>query len=138
MSNETEVLAVYNEVARAIVNEVQITLTPKEERRLASARQINPQAYEAYLKGMSHLYKLTPPELDAALHYFEQALEIDPDYALAYTGISWVWIGRQQMGLVIPSEATPKAKEAAQRALALDDTLPEAHYTWAIVRTWSD
>ncbi|GAG83360.1 unnamed protein product, partial [marine sediment metagenome] len=134
----TEVLAMYNEVARAIVNEVQITLTPKEETRLASTLQINPQAYEAYLKGMSHLYKLTPPELDAALHYFEQALEIDPNYALAYTGISFVWIGRQQMGLLIPSEATPKAKEAAQRALELDDTLAEVHYTLGIIRTWSD
>jgi len=134
----TEVLAMYNEVARAIVNEVQITLTPKEETRLASARQVNPEAYEAYLKGMSHLYKLTPPELDAALHYFEQALEIDPNYALAYTGISFVWTGRQQMGLLIPSEATPKAKEAAQRALELDDTLPEIHYTLAIIRTWND
>ena len=134
----TEVLAMYNEVARAIVNEVQITLTPKEETRLASALQINPQAYEAYLKGMSHLYKLTPPELDAALYYFEQALEIDPNYALAYTGISFVWIGRQQMGLLIPSEATPKAKEAAQRALELDDTLAEVHYTLGIIRTWSD
>jgi len=134
----TDVLEMYNEVARAIVNEVQITLTPKEETRLASALQVNPQAYEAYLKGISHLYKLTPPELDAALHYFEQALETDPNYALAYTGISFVWVGRQQMGLVIPSEATPKAKEAAQRALELDDTLAEVHYTWAIIRTWSD
>jgi len=134
----TEVLAMYNEVARAIVNEVQIALTPKEETRLAGARQINPQAYEAYLKGMSHLYKLTPPELDAALHYFEQALEIDPNYALAYTGISFVWVGRQQMGLLIPSEATPKAKAAAQRAFELDDTLAEVHYTWGIIRTWSD
>jgi len=134
----TEVLAMYNEVARAIVNEVQITLTPKEETHLASALQINPQAYEAYLKGMSHLYKLTPPELDAALHYFKQALEIDPNYALAYTGISFVWIGRQQMGLLIPSEATPKAKDAAQRALELDDTLAEVHYTLGIIRTWSD
>jgi TolB-like protein/Tfp pilus assembly protein PilF/predicted Ser/Thr protein kinase len=134
----TEVLAMYNEVARAIVHEVQITLTPKEETRLASALQVNPQAYEAYLKGMSHLYKLTPPELDAALYYFEQALEIDPNYALAYTGISFVWIGRQQMGLLIPSEATPKAKEAAQRALELDDTLAEVHYTLGIIRTWSD
>ena len=87
---------------------------------------------------MSHLYKLTPPELDAALHYFEQALEKDPDYALAYAGISFVWAARQQMGLVIPSEATPKAKEAAQRALELDDTLPEVHYTWACIKTWSD
>ena len=134
----TEVLAMYNEVARAIVNEVQITLTPKEETRLASALQVNPQAYEAYLKGMSHLYKLTPPELDAALHYFEQALETDPNYALAYTGISFVWSARQQMGLVIPSEATPKAKDAVQTALALDNTLAEAHYTLAGIRTWSD
>jgi len=134
----TEVLAMYNEVARAIVNEVQITLTPKEETRLASALQINPQAYEAYLKGISHLYKLTPPELDAAMHYFEQALEIDPNYALAYTGISFVWVGRQQMGLVIPSEATPKAKAAAQRALELDDTLAEVHYVLAVIKTWSD
>jgi len=134
----TDVLVMYAEMAGAIVNEVQITLTPKEETRLASALQINPQAYEAYLKGMSHLYKLTPSELDAAMHYFEQALEIDPNYALAYTGISFVWIGRQQMGLLIPSEATPKAKEAAQRALELDDTLAEVHYTWAIIRTWND
>jgi len=134
----TEVLAMYNEVAQAIVNEVQITLTPKEETRLASAHQVNPQAYEASLKGMSHLYKLTPPELDAALHYFEQALEIDPNYALAYTGISFVWTCRQQMGLVIPSEATPKAKDAVLTALALDNTLAEAHYALAAIKTWND
>ena len=134
----TEILAMYNEVARAIVNEVQITLTPKEETRLASARQVNPQAYEAYLRGMSHLYRFTPPELDAALHYFEQALETDPDYALGYAGIALVWVCRQQFGLVMPSEATPKAKEAAQRALELDDTLPDVHYMLAAIRTWSD
>jgi TolB-like protein/Tfp pilus assembly protein PilF/predicted Ser/Thr protein kinase len=134
----TEVLAMYNEVSRAIVNEVQITLTPKEETRLANALQVNPQAYEAYLKGMSHLYRLTPPELDAALHYFEQALETDPNYALAYSGIAFVWTGRQQMGLVIPSEATPKAKDAVLKALALDNTLAEAHYTLAAIKTWND
>jgi TolB-like protein/predicted Ser/Thr protein kinase len=135
---KTEILAMYNEVARAIVNEVQITLTPTEKTRLATARQVNPQAYEAYLKGMSHLYRFTPPEIDAALHYFEQALEADPDYALAYAGISLVWGVRQQFGLVTPSESTPKAKEAAQRALELDDTLPEVHYLWAGLKTWMD
>jgi serine/threonine protein kinase len=134
----TNVLVMYNEMARAIADNSQINLTTQEETRLTGTRQVNPQAYEAYLKGMSHLYKFTPPELDAALHYFEQALETDPDYTLAFTGISWVWIGRQQMGLVIPSEATPKAKEAAQRALELDDTEPEVHYTWACIKTWSD
>jgi len=133
-----EVLVMYNEVARAIVNEVQITLTPKEETRLASALKINPQAYEVYLKGMSHLYRFTSPEIDAALHYFEKALEADPDYALAYAGISLVWGCRQQFGLVLPSEATPKAKAAAQKALELDDTLPEVHYKWAAIKTWND
>jgi len=134
----SDVLVMYGEMARAIVNEVQITLTPTEETRLASAPQVNPQAYEAYLKGMSHVYKLTPPEIDAALHYFEQALDADPDYALAYAGISLVWGACQQMGLVIPSESTPKAKAAAKKALELDDTLPEAHYQWACIRTWID
>jgi serine/threonine protein kinase/lipoprotein NlpI len=134
----TEILAMYNEVARAIVNEVQITLTPTEKTRLATAHQVNPQAYEAYLKGMSHLYRFTPQEIDAALHYFEQALEADPDYALAYVGISFVWGCREQFGLVIPSEATPKNKAAAQKALELDDTLPEVHYKWAGIKTWSD
>jgi TolB-like protein/lipoprotein NlpI len=134
----TDVLVMYGEMAQAIADNIQITLTAQEETLLASAIQINPQAYEAYLKGISHLYKFTPPELDTALHYFEQALQADPDYALAFTGISWVWIGRQQMGLVIPSEATPKAKDAAQRALELDDTLPDVHYTWACIKTWSD
>lgn len=134
----TDVLLMYSEMAHAIADNIQVKLTAQEETRLASALQVNPQAYEAYLKGMSHLYKLTPQELDAALYYFKQALEIDPNYALAYTGISFVWVGRQQMGLLIPSEATPKAKEAAQRALELDDTLAEVHYTLGLIRTWSD
>jgi tetratricopeptide (TPR) repeat protein len=134
----TDILALQSDVARAVVNEVELALTPEDEARLASAPQVDPEAYEAYLKGMSHLYKLTPPEIDAALHYFEQALEKDPDYALGHAGVSFVWVARQQMGLVIPSEATPKAKVAAQRALELDNTLPEAHYTWAAIKTWSD
>ncbi|MCW9079689.1 MAG: protein kinase [Gammaproteobacteria bacterium] len=137
-SDLTDILVLQSDVARAVANEVELALTPEDEARLASALQVNPEAYEAYLKGISHLYKLTPPELDAALHYFEQALETDPDYALAYTGISFVWAARQQMGLVIPSEATPKAKDAAQRALELDDSLPEVHYMWAAIKTWID
>jgi serine/threonine protein kinase/tetratricopeptide (TPR) repeat protein len=134
----TDILALQSDVARAVADEVELALTPEDQARLASALQVNSEAYEAYLKGMSHLYKLTPPELDAALHYFEKALETDPDYALAYTGISFVWTARQQMGLVIPSEATPRAKEAAQRALELDDTLPEVYFIWAGIRTWND
>jgi TolB-like protein/Tfp pilus assembly protein PilF len=134
----TDVLMMCGEIARAITGKLQVELIAEEETRFAKARQVNPQAYEAYLKGMSHVYKLTPPGIDAALHYFEKALEADPNYALAYAGIALVWTARQQMGLLIPSEATPKAKEAAQRALELDDTLPEIHYMLAGIKTWND
>ena len=134
----TSILALHGEVAEAIARQVHVTLTPQEETLLTATRQVDPRAYEAYLKGMSHLYKLTPPEIEAALHYFEQALETDPDYALAYGGISGVWLCRQQMGLLIPSEATPRVKDAAQKALELDDTLPEVHHLWASIRTWCD
>jgi TolB-like protein/Tfp pilus assembly protein PilF len=134
----TDVLVMYNEMARAIADNIQVKLTAQEETRLAGARQINPEAYEAYLKGLSHWYKLTPPDLDTALEYFESALEKDPNYALAHTGIALVWIGLQQTGLVPPSEAKPYMKAAAQRALELDDTLAEVHYTLALINTWTD
>jgi len=102
---KTDVLVMYNEMAHAIADEIQVKLTPEEETRLANAQQVNPAAYEAYLKGLSHWYKLTPADLETSLQYFESALEKDPNYPLAQTGIARVWIGLQQMGAVAPSEA---------------------------------
>jgi serine/threonine-protein kinase len=134
----TDVLIMYGEMAHAIADNIQVKLTAQEETRLAGARPVNPEAYEAYLKGLSHWYKLTPPDLDAALEYFESSLEKDPNYAFAHTGIALVWIGRNQMGLVPPREAMPKAKASAQKALELNDTLAEVHYTSALIKTWMD
>ena len=114
-------------MAQAIAREIQVTLTPGEEILLTRARQVNPEAYEAYLKGQFHFYKLTSSDLETALQYFELALEKDPDYALAQVGIALVWGGRGQMGWAPHHEALPKAKEAVQRALELDETLAEAH-----------
>ena len=133
-----DILSLQNEIVSAITREVKVQLTPQEEKFLASARQVNPEAYEAYLKGQSHWYKLTRTDLDSALKYFELALEKDPEYALAYAGIAHVWVGRQQQGLVVASEATPKAKTAALKALELDSTLAEVHYTLAGIHSWSD
>jgi TolB-like protein/tRNA A-37 threonylcarbamoyl transferase component Bud32/Tfp pilus assembly protein PilF len=132
----TDVLVMYKEMARAIAAKIQVKLTPQEETQLASTRQVNPEAYEAYIKGRFHWYKLTPQNLETALQYFELAREKDPDYALAYAGIAHVWVGRQQQGLVPYSEAAPKAKTAALRALELDDTLAEVHYLLAGIRAW--
>ncbi len=133
-----DIMSVQGEVARAIAQAIQIQLTPEETARLASARPVDPEAHENYLKGVFHYQKLTPPDLDAALSYFELALEKDPDYALAYVGIARVWGGRQQMGFVPASEATPLQKVAVLKALELDDSLAEAHSALASLKTWSE
>ncbi len=133
-----DVLVMYSEMARAIAGKMRVKLAPQEKTRLASARQVNAEAYEAYLKGQFHFYKLTRPDLDSALRYFEFALDKDPNYAQAYAGIASVWVGRQQQGFVPTREAAPRAKAAAAKALELDNTLAEVHYTLAGIRTWTD
>lgn len=128
----------YNEMTGAIADEIQIKLTPEEARVLAKTQKVDPAAYDVYLKGQFHWNKFTPDDIDKAEQYFEAALEQDPDYGLANTGIAWVWIGRRQMGLVLPSEATPKIRKAALRALELDSTLAEAHCALATNLCWGE
>ncbi len=133
-----DVFKVQDEIARAVVAALQVKLLPAERERLAPKATINAEAYDAYLKGLYHWYKLSPEGLDAAEHYFELALAKDPKYARAHAGIALLWMGRQQMGYVPPAEAAPKAKAAALKAVELDDTLADAHYALAIVYTWAD
>jgi tetratricopeptide (TPR) repeat protein len=80
----------------------------------------------------------TPTDFDAALHYFELALEKDSTYALGYYGIAAVWASRQQMGFTAPSGAAPRMRAAVARALELDDTLAEAHFALAAPLAWID
>jgi len=133
-----DVLSLQNEIVSTITHEVKVQLTPQEETRLASARQVNPEAYDAYLKGQFHWYKLNREGLDAALQYFQFALEKDPEYALAHAGIAKVWQGYMQQGLVPHDEAAPKAKAAALKALSLDNTLADVYFTLAAISTWTD
>jgi serine/threonine-protein kinase len=133
-----DVIGLYRRVTSAIAREIDLTLSPEVVLRLASAPPVDPAAYEAYLNGMYHWYRLTPQELDIAEQYFERALEIDPDYALAHKGIAAVWGGRQQFGFVSPAEAGPKVRAATQRALQADSTMAEVQFSLAIMRTWTD
>ncbi len=128
-----DVLSLQSEVTRAIASEIKLKLTPQEQTRLASARPVNPEAYEAYLQGRFHWQKLSPESYKAALQYFQLALEKDPNYALAYAGMSIAWLSPAHMGFQPPREALPKAKAAALKALELDGTLAEAHYARAAV-----
>ncbi len=134
----SDILVLQCDVARKVAEALALKLLPVEQARLASARAVDPDAYQAYLKGLHHWYKLTPGDLDSAQRYFELAIAKDPNYALGYAGIALVWMGRSQVGLVPPAEAAPKAKAAAQKAMELDDTVAETHYTLAVLRAWVD
>ena len=130
------IMALQSEVASKVAGSLTLTLLPAERARLANARAVNPEAYEAYLHGLHYFYELTPGGFDSAQEYFELALSKDPNFALAYTGIALVWAGRNQIGVTPPGEAAPKAYAAALKAVALDDTLAEAHYALAAIKTW--
>jgi len=134
-SDLRDIERLYRGLTSAIAVEIQAVLTPQAETRLASARPVNKEAYEAYLRGQFHF---TSFSFETALRYYALALEEDAGYALAYVGISLVWAGLNQQGLVPPSEAGPRARAAALRALELDSTLAEVHYASAIVKTWID
>jgi len=126
-----DVLPLQAEVAQAIAREIKVALSPEETKTLGRVSPINPEAYEAYLKGQAQWYGISPEHLDAALGYFELALQKDPKYARAYVGVANVWLLRGDAGSMAPGETVPKAKAAISKALALDDTLSEAHIVLA-------
>jgi TolB-like protein/predicted Ser/Thr protein kinase len=129
--------ALQNEVSQKVAGALALKLLPAEKARLANTRTVNPEAYDAYLRGFHYYIFLTKADLDTAEKYYQLALTKEPSYAAAYAGIALVWACRQQMGYAPPSDAGPKAKEAAQKAVALDDTSAEAHYALADIMTWT-
>jgi TolB-like protein/Tfp pilus assembly protein PilF len=133
-----DVLTLQGEVARAVAREIKAALTPEEATRLVSALPVSPKAYEAYLKGQFHWYKLSPGHLDRALSYFQLALEEDPNYALAQVGIANVWLVRADAGFMPPGEAFPKARAAVLKALELNGALAEGHIALANVTALYD
>jgi TolB-like protein/DNA-binding winged helix-turn-helix (wHTH) protein/Tfp pilus assembly protein PilF len=122
-----DVLALQDEVARAISNEIQVRLSPRNETRWTDARPVNSRAYEAYLKGRHELNEWTDQGLKRSLGYFEQAIREDSSYAPAWAGLSDAYGLLSLFGFLPPQLALPKAKEAALRAIDLDETLSEAH-----------
>jgi TolB-like protein/tetratricopeptide (TPR) repeat protein len=124
-----DVLALQSEVARAIADGIRIQLSPAERTRLSGSRPVDPVAYEAFLKGRHHWYRRSPDALKRGVECLQQAIDLDPTYALAHAGLAdaYVSLGWDLFGLALPSEAYPKAKQAAQRALELDPNCAEAH-----------
>jgi TolB-like protein len=127
------ILALQNDVACAIADEIRIKLRPQERARLGKVRPVNPEAYEAYLKGRYFWNKRTKEALEKSVPCFERAIEKDPDYASAYAGLadSYCLLANTAYGALPPKEAFSKARVATLKALEIDKTLAEAHASLA-------
>ncbi len=132
--------AVQEEITREITGSLKLTLGPEQKKRIAKRHEVDREAFALYLKGRYHWNKGTVPGLQKALEHFQQAIEKDPAYALAWTGVSdcYAMLGMDRYAALPPREAYPKAKAAARKALEIDDGLAEAHTSlgYALLVSW--
>lgn len=133
-----DVLTLQSEVAQRIADGIRVTLTRPERERLTRTHTADPDAYLAYSKGRFFWNKRTEADLKTAIGYFQQAIEKDPNYALAYDGLADCWAPLAWYGYVPPRDAFPRAKATVLKALALDSSLAEAHTTLAFVTFYHD
>jgi len=139
-----DVLRLQNEVAQAIAQQVRAQLTPQQQARFRSAGSVNPDAYEAYLRGryyLSNQFTMGQP-LNTAKSYFEESIRKDPDFALAYSGLADSYVYLAFFRQLSPEAAYKPAKEALRKALELDDSIGEAHDTlgqlsWRFEWNWN-
>jgi TolB-like protein/Flp pilus assembly protein TadD len=122
-----DILNVQKEIAREITNRLRTRLTGEEQQRVTRNYTENVEAYQLYLRGRHHWNKRTAEGLRQAIEYFQQAIERDPNYALAYSGLADCYSNLQGYSGARPSEMLPKARAAALRAIEIDDSLGEAH-----------
>jgi len=129
-----DILALQSELARAIAREIKVVLTPGEQARLAKTRTVIPEAYQLYLKGRHFWNKRTEENLNKAIESFKKAIELDPNYALAYVGLADAYNMLGSYVFLPSNKAYPKAEAAAVKALEIDDTLAEAYTSLAFVK----
>jgi TolB-like protein/Tfp pilus assembly protein PilF len=133
-----DIFALQEEIAREITEKLRLQLTGEEKKRLTKRATGNKEAYQLYLKGRYWLGKRTPEGFGKAIECFQQAIANDPTYALAYSGLADCYCWLPGLAFVPPKEAYPRAKEAALKALQIDDTLAEAHASLAQVNVSQD
>jgi TolB-like protein/DNA-binding winged helix-turn-helix (wHTH) protein len=130
----SDVLVLQSEVARTIAHEINIKLTPQDQTRLATARPVNSEAYELYLKGRYYWNKMSGVAVTRAAEYFSKAIALDGSYAPVYVGLADCYVSQADLGHLPPSEAYGRAKTATLRALEIDNGLAEAHASLAVIR----
>ena len=135
--NMADLLATQQEITKGISGELRRKLSVSDEQRLAKRQTMHPEAYPLYLKGRYFAEKLTEMDVNKGIEYFHQAIGVDPNYALAYEGLSYAYYTSNDF-FATPQQSMPRAREAASKALELDETLAEAHIDMAIVHFWYD
>ncbi|MDQ3749356.1 MAG: protein kinase [Acidobacteriota bacterium] len=138
VKTNADVIAAQNEIAQAVASNLRLKLTASEQQQLAKRYTDNVEAYQLYLRGRFHIFKLTPPEIQKGMSYFQQTIEADPSYALAYVGLSDAYRSLALSGETPSTEVMPKAKAAANKALEIDDRLAEAHSSLSSIIFWYD
>src|SRR5438309_2759843 len=133
-----DVLALQSELAQAIARKVRVKIAPQEQALLAQPHPVDPEAYEAYLKGRYHWNRRSGEALPKAVQYFQQAIAKDPTFAAAYSGLADCLSVLGYWGLVPPDEGCGKAKGLAHKALEMDHSLAEAHASLAFATMFYD
>jgi tetratricopeptide (TPR) repeat protein len=130
----TDLLAIQDEIVKQISGKLRLRLSGDDQRRLTKRYTENTEAYQLYLKGLYYWNKRTEESLKKGSEYFQQAIDIDPNYALAYSGLADSASGLSWYGFVAPQKGLVIAKPAALKALEVDDTLAEAHASLLLLR----
>ena len=132
----SDILAIQEDITSVITEKLRLEISHEDKERLTKRYTDNSEAYQLYLRGRYFWNKRTEADIKKGIEYFQKAIEADPNYALAYTGMSdsYALLGSGGFDTMLPDEAMPKAREAAQRALEIDDTLAEAHTSLAYVK----
>ncbi len=128
----TDIFAVQDAISEKVAAALKIRLGGKERKYSTE----NVEAYQLYMKGRYHIARGTPPDILTSISYFRQAIDIDPNYALAYTGLSQAFGVLGIAGAIPAAEAFPQAKAAGQKALEIDDTIGEAHVSLCMGSFW--
>ena len=134
----TDVIAAQNEIAQAVAQNLKLRLTPSDTALLSKRYTENAEAYQLYLRGRFHVFKLLPDEIRQGIAYFQQAIDLDPNYALAYAGIADAYRSLGIGSEVSPVESFARSKSAAKRAIAIDDTLSDGHAALGMSMFWGD
>ena len=130
----SDIMTIQEEIAWQISEALRLKLTRKQKTRLRKRPTVSPEAYQEYLRGRHHWNNWRPDSHRRALEHFERAIEIDPSYALAYAGLGDAYGTMAYYGHVAPEDGFPRARAAAERAIALDPDLADAHMTLGLER----